>query len=255
MSIWQELLLLVVGLLAGYINVMAGGGSLLTIPAMLFMGLPAPVANGTNRIAIIAQSIASSWVFFRKGLTELRLSCTLALFTLPGALAGALLGVRFEGPWFNRVLALIMLLLMLAMAWGKPSAKTSTTQNSDTDLSLSARRFWLAHLLMIPVGFYAGLIQVGIGFVIMFVLHRVMGLDLLRVNMHKVFLVLPFTVVSLAVFASYVDIYWRAGLFLAVGNAMGGWLATHMMIRKGEKIIKVVFNGVLFMLIIKLLFF
>src|SRR5690606_11432032 len=110
-----ELLLLGLGILAGYINVMAGGGSLLTVPAMIFMGMPAPVANGTNRIAILAQTVASMFVFLRKGLGELKLSLTLALATLPGALAGALLGVHFDGIWFNRLLAIIMIAVMLLM--------------------------------------------------------------------------------------------------------------------------------------------
>jgi uncharacterized membrane protein YfcA len=108
---------------------------------------------------------------------------------------------------------------------------------------------------MIGVGFYGGLIQVGIGFIIMPILHRVMGLDMLRVNLHKVFLVLPFTLLSLMVFIAKVGVVWTAGLALALGNAAGGWLATHMMIQRGDKIIYVVFNIALLAMIIKLLFF
>ena len=249
MLIWQEFLLFFAGLFAGYINVLAGGGSLLTVPAMLFLDLPAPVANGTNRIAILAQSIASCWVFFRKGITELKLSLSLSLFTLPGALLGANLGVQLEGVWFNRLLAAIMLFVMLIMAVKRKPVKTASID------SIKPRRYWLTHILMLFVGFYGGMIQVGVGFVIMPILHRVMGLDLLRVNMHKVFLILPFTLVSLAVFASKVSMQWRAGLVLAVGMALGGWLSTHLMIRKGEHLIKVVFNLALLGIVIKLLFF
>ena len=237
------------GLLAGYINVMAGGGSLLSVPLMVFLGMPGPVANGTNRIAILAQSISSTWVFFRKGMSEFRLSLTLALFTLPGALLGALLGVRLEGVWFNRVLALIMLAVMASMMLQRKSAVTELSPDS------KPQRYWLTHFLMIGVGFYGGLIQVGIGFIIMPILHRVMGLDLLRVNMHKVLLIVPFTILSLVVYASRVDIRWTAGLFLALGMAAGGWLSTHLMIRKGERLIKIIFNLALLVMVIKLLFF
>ncbi len=254
MSVWQELLLFTAGLFAGYINVMAGGGSLLTVPVMVFMGLPGPVANGTNRIAILAQCIVSCWVFIRKGLTEFKLSCTLALCTLPGALCGALLGVRLDGVWFNRLLAVIMLAVMLMMLFERkknnaPGAGESASGNA------SPKRVLLTHCLMVPVGFYGGIIQVGVGFLIMPVLHRVMGLDLLRVNMHKMFLVLPFTVLSLTVFATQTGVYWLAGVFLALGNACGGWLATHMMISKGDRIIKLVFNLAIMVFIIKLIFF
>lgn len=249
MLYWQELLLFIAGLFAGYINVLAGGGSLLTVPFMLFLDLPGPVANGTNRIAILAQSMASCWVFFRKGLTELKLSITLSLFTLPGALLGAHLGVQLDGVWFNRLLAAIMLFVMLLMLIKRK------TVLADSSTDIKPWRYWLTHVLMIFVGFYGGLIQVGVGFIIMPILHRVMGLDLLRVNMHKVFLVLPFTLVSLAVFVSQVSLEWRAGLILALGMGTGGWLSTHLMIRKGQHLIKVVFNLTLLGMIIKLLFF
>jgi uncharacterized membrane protein YfcA len=252
MTIIHYSILFVVGCLAGYTNVMAGGGSLLTVPAMVFMGIPDAVANGTNRIAILAQTLASMWVFFRKGITELRLSLTLSLFTLPGALVGAWYGTQLRGVWFNRVLAAVMLAVMLLMHL-KPAARVDAA--TAPPVATTPKRFWLTHILMIGVGFYGGLIQIGIGFMIMPILHRVMGLDLLRVNMHKVFLILPFTALSLAIFIGKVGVVWAAGLALALGNAAGGWLATHMMIQKGDRIIFFVFNIALFVMVIKLLFF
>jgi uncharacterized membrane protein YfcA len=253
MTIIHYSILFVVGCLAGYTNVMAGGGSLLTVPAMVFMGIPDAVANGTNRIAILAQTLASMWVFFRKGLTELKLSLTLSLFTLPGALIGAWYGTQLRGIWFNRVLAGVMLAVMLLMHL-KPAARLDAAA-VPPPVATTPGRYWLTHVLMIGVGFYGGLIQIGIGFLIMPILHRVMGLDLLRVNLHKVFLILPFTALSLAIFIGKVGVVWAAGLALALGNAAGGWLATHMMIQKGDRIIFLVFNIALLAMVIKLLFF
>jgi uncharacterized membrane protein YfcA len=120
----QALLLMAVGVVAGYVNVMAGGGSLLTVPTMVFLGIPDAVANGTNRIAILAQTLASMWVFITKGIAELRLSLTLALFTLPGALVGAWYGTQLRGVWFNRVLAGVMLAVMVLMHL-KPAARAA----------------------------------------------------------------------------------------------------------------------------------
>jgi uncharacterized membrane protein YfcA len=251
MTLVHYTILLLVGCLAGYINVMAGAGSLLTVPVLTFMGIPDAVANGTNRIAILAQTMASMWVFFRKGITELKLSLTLALFTLPGALVGAWLGTQLRGVWFNRALAAVMLAVLVLMRL-KPSAGTEAETKPVT---ITRTRYWLTHILMIGAGFYGGLIQVGIGFIIMPILHRVMGLDMLRVNLHKVFLVLPFTLLSLVVFIAKVGVVWAAGLALALGNAAGGWLATHMMIQRGDKIIYMVFNIALLAMILKLLFF
>ena len=249
MEVWQGLVLLVAGCFAGFLNVMAGGGSLLTVPIMVFMGIPGPVANGTNRIGILAQNITSVVTFFRKGYSEFKLSLTLAAMAIPGSIAGALVGTRLEGIWFNRTLALIMLGVMIIMAIDKGNKPVQTGR------SITRGRLIAGHLLMVAVGFYGGFIQIGVGFIIMPVLHRVLGLDLVRVNMHKVFIVGCYTITALIVFASQIQILWLLGGCLAIGNSIGGWLGTHTSITKGDKTIKIVLNAILIVFIIKLLFF
>jgi uncharacterized protein len=106
---------------------------------------------------------------------------------------------------------------------------------------------------MVAVGFWGGFIQIGVGFIIMPVLNRAMGLDLVRTNMHKVFIVAVFTLVALVVFASRVEILWLVGLALALGNAIGGYLGAHFTVTKGEKLIRLILNLVLIAFIIKLL--
>jgi uncharacterized protein len=221
----------------------------LTVPVMVFMGISGPVANGTNRIGILAQNVVSVITFFRKGFSDFRLSLTLAAMTLPGAVAGAYLGSQLEGVWFNRILAIIMLGIMVIMAFDKGNSNLITGQQ------VSRKRMIIGHLLMIGVGFYGGFIQVGVGFIVMPVLNRVLGLDLVRVNMHKVFIAGVYTIAALMVFASQIQILWALGACLGVGNAIGGWLGTHMTISKGEKLIRFVLNTVLVIFVVKLLFF
>lgn len=249
MELWQLGLLCAIGIVAGFLNVMAGGGSLLTVPVMVFMGVPGPVANGTNRIAILAQNVTAVATFLRRGFSDFRLSLSLAACALPGAVAGALVGTRLEGVWFNRVLAVIMIGVMLVM-WLGGHRKNGTGQTEP-----SRRQLLWGHLCMVGVGFYGGLIQLGVGFIIMPVLHRVMGLDLVRTNMHKVFIVMSYTVVALLVFASNVEILWVVGLALALGNSIGGWLAANVQVDRGESVITWVLNAVLVAFIVKLLFF
>ncbi len=248
MELWQILLLALVGVAAGWLNVMAGGGSLLTVPVMLFMGIPGPVANGTNRIAILAQNIAAVSAFRRHGFADFRLGLSLAAAASLGALGGAAVGVHLAGEWFDRVVALIMVAVMILMASGrdkrKPQGGGETAQN-----------LLLGHLLMVGAGFWGGFIQLGVGFILMPILHRVMGLDLVRVNMHKVFIVLVYTVVALAVFASQLELFWWTGAGLAVGNAIGGWLGAHTTVKRGETLIRQVLYLALSAFIIKLLLF
>ena len=222
LEIWQYMILGVLGIATGWINVMAGGGSILTVPAMVFMGLPGPVANGTNRIAIIGQNIFSVWGFFSKGFADFKLSASLAAFAAFGAFFGAQAGVGLRGQSFNHVLVLVMVFILVSMFWPKSSeAKKALTnaQNArpvETNLSqLSRKRLVSGHLLMIGAGFWGGFIQIGVGLLLMPILHRVMGLDLVRTNMHKVFIALVFSIVALLVFAYEVEIAWRAGVALA----------------------------------------
>lgn len=238
-----------VGLISGFLNVMAGGGSLLTIPVMVFMGIPGPVANGTNRIAILAQNIVAITAFFKRGFSDFKLSLSLSLCTLPGAVIGAFAGTRLGGVWFNRVLAIIMLGVMVIMYFDK--GKTAQRKN----VVLTKKRMFLGHLAMAAVGFYGGFIQVGVGFIVMPILYHIMGLDLVRVNMHKVFIIGVYTIVALFIFAIRVEILWLLGGCLALGNMAGGWMGAHVSVSKGETAIKMVLNTVLIIFILKLLFF
>ncbi|MFT7458764.1 MAG: putative membrane protein YfcA [Planctomycetota bacterium] len=248
MEYWQGITLLLVGILAGFINVMAAGGSMITVPVMVFLGIPGPVANGTNRIAILAQNITAVITFFRKGYSDFRLSLTLALFALPGAVAGAYLGTRLEGLWFNRTLAVIMLAVMIVMTVKKERAELTVTP-------VTRKRMIIGHLLMIVVGFFGGFIQIGVGFILLPILNKVLGLDLVHANMHKVFIIGAYTIVALTIFITQIELLWMLGICLAVGNSIGAWLGAHMSIKKGESLINIILNVVLLIFIIKLLFF
>jgi len=249
LELWQLALLTSAGVIAGWLNVMAGGGSMLTVPIMLFMGLPGPVANGTNRIAILAQNISATTNFRRKGFRELKLGLSLSLAAIPGAVAGAMIGVRLEGELFNRILAIIMIGTMILMMTG---AEKKIRQ---PDHKPTRKQLIFGHFCMVGAGFWGGFIQIGVGFILMPILNRVMGLDLVRVNALKVFIILCYTIVALAIFASQVEVLWIAGLALALGNSIGGWLGAHSSVTSGDKLIRWVLNTLLTVFIIKLLFF
>ena len=109
---------------------------------------------------------------------------------------------------------------------------------------------------MVGAGFWGGFIQIGVGFILMPILHRVMGLDLVRVNMHKVFIVLVYTLVALAVFASQLELLWWTGLGLGgrqLASAAGS--GAHTTVTHGETLIRRVLYLALSAFIIKLLFF
>ncbi len=242
-ELWQLFLLAGVGVLSGFLNVMAGGGSLLALPVLIFLGLPGNVANGTNRVAIVAQNASAVTSFFKKGYADLRTMLTLALCAVPGAALGAYLGTQVSGELFNRILGGLMIVLLILMS-RKPRDAETTEQ---------PKRLVLGHLLMVAVGFYGGFIQAGVGFFLMAVLYRVVGLDLVRVNAFKVFIVGIYTLVALAIFADKGQVLWLLGAALAVGTTAGGWIGAHFTVKRGEGLIRVVLNVVLVVMAIRLL--
>lgn len=225
-------LLVLAGCAAGFLNVMAGGGSLLTLPVLLLAGAPAPVANGTLRVSIVAQNLVALGTFRRHGFSELKEALWLSLFACAGAVGGASLGVRISGPWFDRIVVLTMVVVTVLIL---------RRRKSESPKAPGRGRRWLGCAALVVAGAWGGFIQVGVGFLLMPALHRILGMDLVRVNMYKVVIILPYTIIALGIFAWQSEILWLAGLALAVGNSAGGWLGARLTISRGEPLIRAVF--------------
>ena len=241
-------LLLITGIATGFLNVMAGGGSMLSVPIMIFLGVPGTIANATNRIAILPQNVSAVWAFYRKGFSNFKLSLTLGLCTIPGTIIGAIIASKVANDQFNNLLAVIMVVVLIVMSLPQP--KTIEVNQTPTRNRLIA-----GHALMVLIGFWGGFIHIGVGFLLMPVLNRVMQLDLVTTNAHKVMIVLCYTAVALIVFASQLELIWKYGIALGVGTWIGAWIAANLQIKKGIGPIKLVLNIVIIAFIIKLIFF
>jgi uncharacterized membrane protein YfcA len=215
LALWEYAALILAGILAGFINVMAGGGSIITVPIMMFLGVPGPVANGTNRLPIVAQNISACLTYLRHGVPELRLVLSLALCAVPGAIAGALLGVTISVEAFNIVLAGVMALVLILIMTNAGS------QESNVTLKPSRKRLLAGHGLMVLAGFWGGFIQIGMGFILLPILHRVLGLSLVTANIHKVFIILLYTLSALFVFGNQLELLWWIGGVMAGGQWRG----------------------------------
>ncbi|MGB3728481.1 MAG: sulfite exporter TauE/SafE family protein, partial [Thermodesulfobacteriota bacterium] len=241
---YLELLILFgVGVIAGVINIMAGGGSSLTLPALIFLGLDSATANGTNRVGILIQSIFATLSFRNEKITGLNLSLRLAAFTIPGAILGALLAVRMTDKWFEIILGVIMIGIIFTMLI--PQSKNLVTSDQ-------GQKTWLVYPAMFAIGFYGGFIQVGVGFLIMAALYHLMRMNLVFVNMHKVFITLIFTIPALLIFMWTDNVDWLLGLVLAAGNAVGGWWSARISVRGGEKVIRYIMIVAIFIIALKL---
>ncbi|HMN48583.1 MAG TPA: sulfite exporter TauE/SafE family protein [Ignavibacteriaceae bacterium] len=238
------LILFVVGAAAAFINVNAGGGSTLTLPALIFLGVDPVVANGTNRLSILIQNASAVYSFKQENFYELKNSLILSALTLPGAILGAVFAVRLDDKTFQNILAIIMIFIVITMIIPKKK-QTKVTDKIKLD--------WKSIPALLAVGLYGGFIQVGVGFLLMASFQNLMKLDLIRVNMHKVFVVFIYTIPAFLIFVFTRNINWYYGLTLSAGTALGAWWGVKLSIKKGEGLIKVVLIIAILIMALKLL--
>jgi uncharacterized membrane protein YfcA len=245
-ELMKLLLLFGIGGIAGFINVMAGGGSTITLPILIFLGLDPSLANGTNRIGILAQTLSAVVSFRQEKYHDFKLSLRLTAFTLPGAIAGAIIATRISGDLFQKILAFVLIAVTISMFLKK-------TKQGKPESDRGGKSSWFIYPTMLATGFYGGFMQVGVGFVFMASLYHLMKLDLIRVNMHKVFIIFVYTIPAFLVFLLTGNVKWKFGLSLAVGMAFGAWWAAKISVKKGEKIIRIALIPVILWMALKLL--
>ena len=240
------ILLFCAGSIAGFINVMAGGGSTITLPILILLGLDPSLANGTNRMGILAQTFSAVVSFRQEKFHDFRLSIKLTAFTLPGAIAGAVLATSISDVLFQKILAYVLIVVTISMFLRK-------TNQAKPGGHSSQKTSWLIYPVMVAIGFYGGFMQVGVGFVFMVSLFHLVRQDLVRVNMHKVFIILIYTIPAFIVFLITGNVEWKFGLTLAAGMAFGAWWAAKIAVKKGEKIIRIVLVAAILWMALKLL--
>jgi uncharacterized membrane protein YfcA len=217
-------LLYVVGCAAGFVNVVAGGGSLLTLPTLIFLGLPSSVANATNRIGLILQNVVATSTFQRRNRLKPRLALRLTAFALPGAVVGARIALEIDETWFRRILAVVLVLALV------PILRSKKPREEPAERPPHPRWLDLSFVLM---GLYAGFLQAGLGFLLIAALTQLGGLDLIRSNAVKVAVVLVLQIAALALFQFVGAVDWGRGICLALGSMTGAYLAARWQIRSG----------------------
>lgn len=223
----QLLLLFVIGVFVGFINILAGGGSLLSLPLLIFLGLPSATANGTNRIGILIQNIVAIAGFHQHNVLPWRISLLAAVPAVLGSIAGANLAIDLPDDRFKQVLALTMIgVLVLILA--DPSKRLR-----ENPRPLTGGRLILFLAGFFCVGVFGGFIQAGVGFLIILVM-ALTGFDLVATNAVKVLVVFIFTIAALAVFVINNHVDYLLGTVLGLGNALGGYIGTKFAVKKGH---------------------
>jgi len=227
MSAFDALALLVGGIAAGFINSMAGGGSLLTVPLLALVGVDGLNANGTNRVAVAIQNLTSAYGYARGGVLKAKAAIPLVIPAVVGGAIGSLAISEVDDETFERIFGLLMiplLVLVLVKPIGKGEAKPWPS--------------WMASLALFGVGVYAGAIQAGVGLMLLFLLAR-MGNDLISANATKTLIILAVTaLVAVPIFASKGEVSLLPAIVLSAGTGIGGYVGARSAVSAGERIVK-----------------
>tara|TARA_B100000575_G_scaffold100757_1_gene80351 strand:- start:9055 stop:9834 length:780 start_codon:yes stop_codon:yes gene_type:complete len=248
-SIFFYFVIFISGLISGVINTLAGGGSFLTLPILIFSGLPPNVANGTNRLGLIMQSIFGVAGYHSKGISSYPLSIYLGFCSLVGALIGAQIAIEINPYLFNKILSVVMVTMVFIMLVRKKSFNDNLPERT------SGKHLILSLVIFFFIGVYGGFINAGIGFIIMFFLNQVNRLNLVKTNATKVLLVLVYSSGALSIFAFNNAVDWKLGFILALGSSIGAWWASRWSVENGEGIVKLILFVAASILAVKLWFF
>jgi uncharacterized membrane protein YfcA len=217
------------GLVAGVVNAMAGGGSLLTVPLLVMLGLPGTLANATNRVAVLIQSAVGAWRFSAEGVSGFRDSLAILVPLSLGSATGALLIARVSDATFEKLFGIVMLALLVPAL--RPPRAAAIVQRRPTWSKAASFAVFLA------IGLYGGAFQAGVGIVLVLALAR-SGFDLVRANSIKMVVVTVFTAVAVVVFVAHGQIVWLPALVLAAGTSLGATIGARLAVRGGERIVR-----------------
>ncbi len=242
------LLLIPAGFVAGVINTIAGGGSFLTLPAlMIFCGLDAKLANGTNRVAILLSSASASATFYKHGHLDKKLAVRLAVPTLLGAPIGALLAVFLPTQTFRPIFGGIFL-AMAVLLLVDPKRLTDKSR-------ITPRAEAYVTPIFFAIGIYVGFIQAGMGLLLLMGMSLIRSGDLVGANAIKNLIGFVVTLVAMLVFIVYGLVDWPPALLMALGNVLGGVVGAKLAIKKGNRLVIVLLVVVMVATGIQLVFF
>lgn len=233
LSVLSVPVLIIMGFIAGIINTLAGGGSNLTLPALMMMGLPPDVANATNRVGIFFQSLTAVKGFKKHEKLNIPDLKKIVGYTLTGGFLGGLSASYLPAALLKPALLMTMI-TMAGIIVFKPSVVSPPEGTAPLNISESPRSV----PLLLLAGFYGGFVQAGVGFILIAAIAGSLRYDLVRTNALKVMCTLGFTSLALAIFIINDQVLWVPGLILALGSIIGAHLAVNITLSLSQRTLK-----------------
>jgi len=239
------LALFAVGLAAGFVDSVAGGGGLLTLPALLSAGLPPEAALGTNKLQACFGSASATWHYGRAGLIDWRGSAVGVVFTAVGAVLGTLLVRQLSGSLLQQLIPWLLLAVAL-YALFQPRL-------GEADVHARLDPHWFFPFFGLGLGFYDGFLGPGTGsfWAIAFVL--MLGFNLLKATAHTKLVNFTSNVASLAVFLPGGEVRILLGVTMGGGQWLGARIGSRLVMKRGARFIRPVFITVALAITLRLL--
>lgn len=240
MTTFEIIVLIISGIFVGFINTIAGGGTLISLSVLMFMGLPADVANGTNRIAVFFQTLTSSASFKMQKVLETKKGISLSIPMIIGSFLGSIIAVKLNENYVEKAFGVVMVLMLFFLFY-----KPEKWMHGNERLRSQKMGFW-KFLIFFLIGVYGGFIHVGVGYFIMAGVIFNAGYDLVKANALKVFLVLMYVPFTLIVFIIAGQVNYKFGLIHAIGNILGAYLGARWAVSWGANFVKWVMIIIIF---------
>jgi len=176
---WSEIVILIVaGLMVGFINTLAGGGSIISLSVLMMLGLPAPLANGTNRIAIAIQTLTATSSFKRQKVLPIRKAIYMSIPAVIGSLIGSWIAVDINEEVFEKAIGVVMLIMLVFILYKPQKYIYGRAEIMEKPLN------WKIYIIFFFIGIYGGFIHMGIGYFLLISIVLGAGFDLVKQIQH-----------------------------------------------------------------------
>lgn len=219
MELHLILIALAIGLTTGFINTLAGSGSLVTLPFLLFLGLPADVANGTNRVSILVAALVGTVTLQKETQMSLKGAWHYVLPAVLGAIGGVLLAVNIQPEVMETVIGIVIGIMLIPLLLNPKKWLREVQEPTNPKLKPYLIAFFVV------TGFYGGFVQAGSGLFYLSVFVLLANYTLPRANVLKNLIIFAYSLPVLIIFAYHGDVDWLVGGIMAAGQATGAWIA------------------------------
>lgn len=237
---WQVIsLLLIAGFLVGFINTIAGSGTVITYSLFMMLGLPANIANGTIRLGVVMQTLIAGLNFRKHKKLDFKKGFKLALPVIIGSILGAQIAATLDESIFRKILAGVLIIMLFFIF-------TDPNRWLKDQLHLIHKKPGFVQLsIFFGIGLYGGFIHIGVGIILLSAIVLNAGYDLVKANAIKIMIVFLYSPFALAVFMMNSQVNYGIGLIAAIGNIAGGLVGSNMAISRGNQFVRWILMAVI----------